>query len=67
MKIWGLSTEEFTALLNESFTAIKRSSRKAEAQHYARTRILASNLEASLKRLRGTVQSDSAPAGKLCA
>lgn len=52
MKIWGMSTQEFTALLDESFAAIKKASRKTEAQHYARTRILASNLEAAMARLR---------------
>lgn len=67
MKIWGMTTEEFTALLDESFTAIRRASRKSEAQHYARTRILASNLEAALTRLRGAALSDNAPTEKLCA
>ncbi len=53
MKIWGMSTEEFAALLDESFTAIKKASRTADAQHYARTRILASNLENALEKIRG--------------
>lgn len=68
MKIWGMSTEEFTTLLDESFTVIKKTSRKAEAQHYARTRILASNLEAALERLRSTTLSGTTTAEeKLCA
>lgn len=68
MKIWGMSTEEFTTMLDESFTAIKKSSRTAEAQHYARTRILASNLESALERLRGAASVSSAPLEeKLCA
>lgn len=66
MKIWGMSAEEFIALLDESFTAIKRSSRKTEAQHYARTRILASDLEKALERLRGAAQLNDAPQEKLC-
>lgn len=67
MKIWGMTTEEFTALLDESFAAIKKGSRKTEAQHYARTRILASNLETALTRLRGAALADNAPTEKLCA
>ncbi len=62
MKIWGMSTEEFAALLDESFTAIKKASRTADAQHYARTRILASNLENALEKIRGAARTCSTPA-----
>lgn len=63
MKIWGMSAEEFTAILEESFAAIKKESREAEAKHYAQTRILAANLENVLERLRGTTvaTADEAP------
>ncbi len=61
MKIWGMSTEEFTAILEESFAAIKKESREAEARHYAQTRILAANLESALERLRGTTLASDAP------
>lgn len=68
MKIWGMSTEEYTQLLEDSFTAIKKASRKAEAQHYVRTRILATNLELALKKIRGAAPLSSAPCEeKLCA
>ncbi len=62
MKIWGMSTEEFAALLDESFTAIKKASRTADAQHYARTRILASNLENALEKIRDAARTCSTPA-----
>ena len=62
MKIWGMSTEEFAALLDESFTAIKKASRTADAQHYARTRSLASNLENALEKIRDAARTCSTPA-----
>lgn len=63
MKIWGMSTKEFTAILEESFATIKKESRETEAKHYAQTRILAANLESALERLRGTTvtTADEAP------
>ncbi|MCI9130245.1 MAG: hypothetical protein HFJ65_08085 [Eggerthellaceae bacterium] len=52
MEIWGMSTQEYTQMLKESFNSIRKATRKEEAAHYTRTRILASNLEAALERLR---------------
>lgn len=68
MKIWGMTTEEFTAILEESFATIKKDSRKAEAKHYAQTRILAANLENALERLRGAALVGGTPQEmQLCA
>ncbi len=52
MKICGMTTEEFARLLNDSFEAIKKTTRKQEALHYTKERMLADNFERSLERLR---------------
>ena len=67
MRIWGMSTEEFAALLDESFSAIKKASRKQEAQHYVRTRILADDLERALDRVRSDGERPALLEERLCA
>jgi hypothetical protein len=52
MKICGMTSEEFTRFLDESFESIKRSTRQQEALHYTKERMLADDLERSLERLR---------------
>ena len=52
MKICGMTSEEFTRFLDESFESIKRSTRQQEALHYPKERMLADDLERSLERLR---------------
>ncbi len=52
MTVWGMTAEEYRGLLDESFREIKKSSRKAEAAHFTKTRILTENLARALDRVR---------------
>ena len=57
MKICGMTSEEFTRFLDESFESIKRSTRQQEALHYTKERMLADDLERSLERLRAAADA----------
>lgn len=58
MTVWGMTADEYKSLLNDSFLAIKRSSRKTDAAHFTKTRILTENLARALDRVR-SVQADA--------